>query len=106
MLKMVDIWGGLYLGLKHWILPKDHFKTHLNFSIFGWGDPFQLGSRSEGGVKTLKLSREAIWQVSVTLSGKFHYFFLTLPLASAIGDDLIRYFYKLVMLWSFLANHQ
>ena len=48
------------MGLKHWILPKDHFKTHLFFSIFGWGDPSQLGSWSEGCVKPLKLSREAI----------------------------------------------
>ena len=48
------------MGLKHWILPKDHFKTHLFFSIFGWGDPFQLGSWSEGCFKPLKLSREAI----------------------------------------------
>ena len=52
------------MGLKHWILPKDHFKTHLFFSIFGWGDPSQLGSWSYGCVKPLKLSREAIWQVS------------------------------------------
>ena len=29
------------IGLKHWILPKDHFKTHLFFSIFGWGDKFK-----------------------------------------------------------------
>ena len=28
------------MGLKHWILPKNHFKTHLFFSIFGWGGPF------------------------------------------------------------------
>ena len=49
---------------KHWILPIDHFKTHLFFSIFGWGDPSQLGSWSEGCVKPLKLCREAIWQVS------------------------------------------
>ena len=48
------------MGLKHWILPKDHFKTHLFFSIFGWGDPSQLGSWSYGCVKPLKLSREAI----------------------------------------------
>ena len=39
------------IGLKHWILHKDHFKTHLFFSIFGWEDPFQLGSRSEGWLK-------------------------------------------------------
>ena len=52
------------MGLKHRILPKDHFKTHLFFSIFGWGDPSQLGSWSEGCVKPLKLSREAIRQVS------------------------------------------
>ena len=48
------------MGLKHWILPQDHFKTHLFFSIFGWGDPSQLGSWSEGCVKALKLSRESI----------------------------------------------
>ena len=49
---------------KHWILPEDHFKTHLFFSIFGLGDPSQLGSWSYGCVKPSKLSREAIWQVS------------------------------------------
>ena len=86
------------LVLKHWILPIDHFKTHLFFSIFGWGDPSQLGSWC---VKPLKLSIAthitfmlqsllviAIWQVSEdpyhtefvswgidqTLSGKFHGF--------------------------------
>ena len=52
------------MGLKHWILPKDHFKTHLFFSFFGWGDPSQLRSWSEGCVKPLKLSREATRQVS------------------------------------------
>ena len=52
------------MSLKHWILPKDHFKTHLLFSIFGWGDLSQLGSWSEGCVKPLKLSKEAIIQVS------------------------------------------
>ena len=30
------------IGLKHWILPKDHFKTHLFFSIFGWGTLLRL----------------------------------------------------------------
>ena len=45
---------------KHWILPKDHFKTHLFFKIFGWWrDPSQLGSWSEGCVKPIKLSIEA-----------------------------------------------
>ena len=48
------------MSLKHWIVPKDHFKTHLFLTIFGWGDPSQLGSWSEGCVKPLKLSREAI----------------------------------------------
>ena len=47
------------MGLKHWILPKDHFKTQLFVSIFGWGDPLQLGSWSEGWLKLLKLSKEA-----------------------------------------------
>ena len=32
------------MSLKHWIVPKDHFKTHLFFSIFGWGDPSPLES--------------------------------------------------------------
>ena len=35
------------MGLKHWILPNNQFKTHLFFSILGWGDPFQLRSWSE-----------------------------------------------------------
>ena len=40
------------MGLKHWILPNNHFKTHLFFPIFGWGgDPFQLRSWSEGWLK-------------------------------------------------------
>ena len=39
------------MGLKHWILPNNQFKTHLFFSIFGWGDPFQLGSWFEGRFK-------------------------------------------------------
>ena len=39
------------MGLKHRILPNNRFKTHLFFSIFGWGDPFQLGSWSEGWTK-------------------------------------------------------
>ena len=53
--------------LKHWTLPKDHFNTHLFFSIFGWGDPSQLGSWSEGCVKPLKLSREAILEDQVKM---------------------------------------
>ena len=52
------------MGLKHWIGSNDDFKTHLSVSIFGWGDPSQLGSWSEGCVKPLKLSRKAIKQVS------------------------------------------
>ena len=48
------------MTLKDRIMPKDHFKAHLFFSIFGWGDPSQLGSWSEGCVKHLKLAREAI----------------------------------------------
>ena len=90
--------------LKHCIFCLKIILKHLFFSIFGWGDPYQLGSWSEGCVKPLKLSRKAIWQVSEdpyhtefvswrvdhfsffyffstrgggqTLSGKFHYFFL------------------------------
>ena len=57
------------MGLKHWMLPLDQFKTHLFLLIFGWGDPSQLGSWSEGCVKPLKLSREAIWQLS---EGPYH----------------------------------
>ena len=53
------------MGLKHWILPKDHFKTHLFFSIFGWEDPSQLGSWSEGCVKPLKLSREDLYHTDI-----------------------------------------
>ena len=52
------------MALKHLILRIDHFKTHLFSSIFGWGDPSQLGFWSEGCVKPLKLCREAIRQVS------------------------------------------
>ena len=28
------------MGLKHWILPKDHFKTHLFYFNFWVGGPF------------------------------------------------------------------
>ena len=42
------------MGLKHWIMPKDHFKTHLFFSIFFaqffeneniWATPLGKGSK-------------------------------------------------------------
>ena len=39
------------MGLKHWILPNNQFKTHLFFQFLGGGDPFRLGSRSEGWIK-------------------------------------------------------
>ena len=90
--------------LKHWILPNNHFKTHLFFSIFGWGGPFSAWILVGRVAQTSKLSGEAIWQVSEdpyhtefvswrvdhflffyffstnggggqALSGKFHYFF-------------------------------
>ena len=53
-----EIWAlntGLYLRI---------ILKHTYFFQFGWGDPSQLGSWSEGCVKPFKLSREAIWQVS------------------------------------------
>ena len=69
------------MGLKHWILPKDHFKTHLFFSIFGWGDPSQLGSWSEGCVKPFKLSREAIsYRICFMSSRSFFVFLFFFPL--------------------------
>ena len=40
------------VGLKHWILHKDQFKTHLFLQFFGGGTLFSLDP--------LKLSREAI----------------------------------------------
>ena len=50
------------MGLKHWIFPKNHFKTHLFLSIFGWGTPLSMDPGPFGGcLKPLKLSREAIW---------------------------------------------
>ena len=40
------------MGLKHWILPNNQFKTHLFFLKFlGGGEPFQLGSLSKGWLK-------------------------------------------------------
>ena len=40
------------IGLKRWILPNNHFKTHLFFLQFlSGGDPFQLGSWSEEWLK-------------------------------------------------------
>ena len=50
--------------LKHWILPNNHFKTHLFFSIFGWGGPFSAWILVGRVAQTSKLSGEAIWQVS------------------------------------------
>ena len=32
------------MGLKHWILPNNQFKTHLFVSIFGQGNPSQLAN--------------------------------------------------------------
>ena len=39
------------MGLRYWILPNNHFKTHLFFQFLGGGDPFHLGSWSEGWLK-------------------------------------------------------
>ena len=50
--------------LKHWILPNNHFETHLFFSIFGWGGPFSAWILVGRVAQTSKLSGEAIWQVS------------------------------------------
>ena len=36
------------MGLKHWILHKDPYKTHLFFSIFGWGTLLSLDLGSKG----------------------------------------------------------
>ena len=52
------------MGLKHWILPNNQFKTHLFFSIFGWGGPFSAWILVGRVAQTSKLSGEAIWQVS------------------------------------------
>ena len=39
------------MGLKQWILPKDHFKTHLIFSIFFLGGgPFSKSLYGETGL--------------------------------------------------------
>ena len=46
--------------LKHWILPNNHFKTHLFFSIFGWGGPFSAWILVRRVAQTSKLSGEAI----------------------------------------------
>ena len=52
------------MGLKHWILPNNQFKTHLFFSIFGWGGPFSAWISVRRVAQTSNLSGEAIWQVS------------------------------------------
>ena len=36
------------MGLKHWILPKEHFKTHLYFPIFGKGTLLSLDLGPKG----------------------------------------------------------
>ena len=67
-LTLLDMGGGPFqsplskdMGLKHWVLLKDLLRHTYFFSIFFWGgDPSQLGSWSEGCVKPLKISREAI----------------------------------------------
>ena len=52
------------MGLKHWTLPHIQFKTHLFFSIFGWGGPFSAWILVRRVAQTSNLSGEAIWQVS------------------------------------------
>ena len=48
---------GKNMVLKHWILPIDHIKTHLLFSIFGWGDPSQfLRAKKEAGWKSFRIA--------------------------------------------------
>ena len=46
--------------LKHWILPNNQFKTHLFFSIFGWGGPFSAWISVRRVAQTSNLSGEAI----------------------------------------------
>ena len=36
------------MSLKHLIVPKDHLKTHLFFSIFGWGTLISLDFGPKG----------------------------------------------------------
>ena len=36
------------MGLKHWILPKDHFKTHLFFQFLGGGTLLSLDLGPKG----------------------------------------------------------
>ena len=39
------------MGLKDLILHNNHFKTHLYFSIFWWGNPIKLRSQSKRWLK-------------------------------------------------------
>ena len=36
------------MGLKHWILPKDPFKTHVFFQFLGGGTLLSLDTGSKG----------------------------------------------------------
>ena len=50
------------MGLKHWILHNNHFKTHLFFSIFGWGGPFLSLDPGPKGGSNLKV----LWRSHLT----------------------------------------
>ena len=60
------------MGLKHLILPNNQFKTHLFFSIFGWGGPFSAWILVGRVAQTSKLSGEAIWQVDTMPQDRSH----------------------------------
>ena len=61
--------------LKHWILPNNQFKTHLFFSIFGWGSWSEGWTKLQSSLEkpTDKCQRTHIIQNS--FHDAFHYFF-------------------------------
>merc|ERR1712208_11605 len=61
------------MGLKHWILPNNQFKTHLFFFQFlGGGDPSQLGSWPEGWLKL----QSSLEKPSVSVRGPISFRFM------------------------------
>ena len=53
------------MGLKHWILPNNQFKTHLFFPFLGGGTPFSLDLGPKGRLNFKSYENEQIYEQNI-----------------------------------------